>query len=187
MAGRRLAASDAGGRDADLVLLRGRVHTLADAGPPAEGLAVRDGRIVAVGDADAIRAWVGPRTEKINLAGRTVLPGFNDAHNHLLWAGLNAIRPALDGAHSIADVLRIVGEVARQRQPGEWIVSAPAWHIHQLAERRHPTREELDRVAPENPVFLAGMVHDACANSLALRVCGIDASTPDPPGGSIER
>ncbi len=183
---RRSLASDPEG-PADLVLVGGRVLGLGAASRPAEGLAARDGRIVALGDRDTLRERVGPRTEVIDLAGAIVLPGFVDSHNHLLWAGLNAVRPALDQARSVDDVLGLVARAAAERQPGEWIISAPSWHIHQLRERRHPTRAELDRVAPANPVFLIANLHDATANSLALRLSDVDAGTPDPPGGSIER
>ncbi|HEY7066499.1 MAG TPA: amidohydrolase [Chloroflexota bacterium] len=172
---------------ADLVLLGGRALTLADDAAPAEGLAVRAGQILALGDTASLREYVGPATEVIDLRGRTVVPGFIDSHNHMLWAGLSVIRPALDQARSVDDVLGIVARAAAERLPGEWIVAAPAWHVHDLREQRHPTRHELDRVAPQHPVFLASYVHDASVNTAALQRCGIDARTPDPDGGSIER
>jgi predicted amidohydrolase YtcJ len=174
-------------RPADLVLTGARVLTLAAAPPRAEGLAARDGRIVALGRAADLRPYVGPRTEVLDLRGKVVLPGFVDAHNHLLWAGLSNVRPALGDARSVADLLAVVAEAAAARPPGEWIVSAPAWHITALREGRHPTRAELDRVAPANPVYLNSNSHDAAVNSLALRLCGIDASTADPAGGSLDR
>jgi predicted amidohydrolase YtcJ len=174
-------------RPADLVLTGARVLTLAADPPRADGLAARDGRIVALGSAADLRTYVGPRTEVLDLGGRVVLPGFVDSHNHLLWAGLSSVRPALGEARSIADVLAVVAEAAAARQPGEWIVSAPAWHVTALREGRHPTRDELDRVAPANPVYLNSNSHDAATNTLALRLCGIDAGTPDPAGGSVDR
>jgi predicted amidohydrolase YtcJ len=190
--GMATARGSAGSREpassyADLVLLAGRVLTLAAAAEPMEGLAVREGRIVALGDSATLREHVGPTTEIVDLRGRTVLPGFIDSHNHMLWAGLTVIRPALDQARSVDDVLGIVARAAAERPAGEWIVAAPAWHVHDLRERRHPTRHELDRVAPLHPVFLASYVHDASVNTAALACCGIDARTPDPDGGSIER
>src|SRR5438046_3149464 len=102
--------------------------------PRADGLAARDGRIVALGSAADLRAYVGPRTELLDLGGKVVLPGFVDSHNHLLWAGLSSVRPALNEARSIADVLAVVARAAAARQPGEWIVGAPAWHVTALRE-----------------------------------------------------
>ena len=117
------------------MLTGARVLTLAaESAAGRDGLAARDGRIVALGSAADLRTYVGPRTEVLDIGGKVLLHGFVDSHNHLLWAGLSSIKTALGEARSIADILAVVAEAAAARQPGEWIVSAPAWHVTALRE-----------------------------------------------------
>lgn len=171
---------------ADLLLLGGQVITMTSARPHAEAIAIGGDRILAVGSTDDLAGYADARTRVVHLQGRTVVPGFFDSHCHLLWSGLGVARPSLEQARSVADVLAVVAAAVAQTSPGEWVVAAPAWRTSQLHEGRYPTRAELDTVSPNNPVYLPNF-HAGVANSLALRLAGIDASTPDPPAGAIER
>lgn len=172
-----------------LILTGGRVFCGLNEGF-VEAVAISSGRILATGTAEAIAELAGPETRVIELAGRTAIPGLNDAHMHLLPYGLNMkqinLRPE-SGASSIAEVLRRVAERARTAKPGEWIKGRGYDH-NELAERRHPTAEELDKVAPNNPVCLTRTCgHVAVINTAAMREAGIGHNTPSPDGGLIER
>src|ERR687895_172537 len=131
---------------ADLVLRNAHVLTMDERRRRAHSLAVRDGRIVALDD-DASH-WTGERTRVIDLAGRFVMPGFHDSHNHMLMTGLALNRPDLSQARRLADVLEVVRAAAERLPAGTWIETSARWHESQLAERRFPTRHELDRAAP---------------------------------------
>jgi predicted amidohydrolase YtcJ len=167
---------------ADLVLRGGRVLTLDPASTVAEALAVRDGTIVAVGS----DTEVGSAPQIIDLAGRTVIPGFVDTHCHFEEAGTDEDTVSFDGARTVADVVERVRAAARRTPEGEWI-RGRIWHpVSQLAERRRPNRDELDAATTAHPVHLP-VGHSSILNSLALRAAGIGRDTPDPQGGTIER
>jgi predicted amidohydrolase YtcJ len=172
-----------------LILTGGTLHTIDPSQPHATALAIADDRILAVGDDQAIRALAGPTTRRVDLAGRTVVPGFNDSHVHLWKMGMlltqvNA-RPA--AAPSIADLVDAYADRARHTPPGQWI-EGRGYDENRLAEQRHPTRADLDRAAREHPVVLGRTCgHIIVANSRALQLAGISAATPDPPGGQIDR
>ena len=172
-----------------LILTGGRVFCGLDEGF-ADAIAMADGRVLATGSAEEIAALAGPETRIIDLAGRVATPGLNDAHMHLLPYGLGLkdinLRPE-SGARSIKEILRRVAEAVKSAQPGEWILGRGYEH-NELTELRHPTAEELDRVAPNNPVYLKRTCgHLAVANTQALREAGIGHNTPSPDGGMIER
>jgi predicted amidohydrolase YtcJ len=170
------------------VLYNANVLTMAPAQPRAEAIAIADGRILAVGDNSDVRALAGPGSELVDLAGRTVLPGFIDSHAHVSQVGAELLKVDLSRCRSIADVLAAVAERARTTPRGEWIEVSAMWHETALAEKRFPTRRELDAVVPDHPVYLPrGTRFFAVANSLALRQAGIDEHTPEPDGGSFER
>jgi len=182
---------------ADMILVGGRVWRhphedgLAPAGArgAAEGVAVAGERILAVGTRDEVMSYRGRGTEVVDLGGRTVLPGLIDSHCHIV--GLGLARAAIDlnypGVKSIADICRLVAERAATQPPGTWIRGRGYDHLR-LAERRHPTRWDLDPVSGDHPVILVRSCgHIAVANSEALRRAGIGRDTPDPPGGMIER
>ena len=172
---------------ADLVLLHGKVITVDPTDTLAQALAVRDGRIVAVGSDAGIAALVGPKTRVIDLHGRAATPGLIDAHAHVLETGTGELFEVdLSAAASIADVTGAVARRAANTPPGQWIVGG-GWDEGKLAERRYPTAAELDAVAPNNPVWLMQTTgHYGVANSAALNLAGIDAATPAPPAGTIE-
>lgn len=174
--------------DADLVLHSGRVYTADAAFSVAEAVAIRHDRIVAVGSNAEVDAVAGPSTRRVHLNGRTVVPGFFDAHTHAMSIGINLAKVDLSGATCIDDVLRQIAARARETPPGEWIEVAPTWHESSLRERRFPTRAELDAVAPDHPVYLPrGTRFFAVTNSAGFSAAGIHRDTLDPEGGRFER
>ncbi len=173
---------------ADVVLHHGRVRTVDTQSSTAEAVALSGDRILAVGSNDAMEAVTDADTRRIHLNGRTVLPGFFDAHAHALSIGINLAKVDLSAATSIDDVLQRIAERGRQAPRGEWIEIAPTWHESTLAERRLPTRQELDSVAPEHPVYVPrGTRFFAVTNSAGFAAAGVDTSVGDPPGGQFER
>lgn len=177
---------------ADLILTGGRVYTVDAARSWAQAVAVRAGRIAAVGPDAAVRALAGPGTQAVDLAGRMLLPGFQDAHVHASAAGLERARCDLSELHSLPDYLAAVGSyAARTGGPGGaaadgWITGG-GWAMD-VFPGGNPARADLDRVAGGRPVFLPNRDHHAAwVNSRALELAGIGAGTPDPPDGRIER
>ncbi len=173
----------------DLVLVNGHVITMDRTRPEASAVAIRNGTIAAVGDDAAARAAAGPGAEVIDLRGRTATPGLIDAHAHPMAVGfaLQDLDLATPPNRSIADIAALVATAARQRPPGEWIVGR-GYDQARLAEQRHPTRHDLDPMAPNNPTLLIRICHHVgVANSRALQLAGITATTPDPDGGRIDR
>jgi predicted amidohydrolase YtcJ len=172
---------------ADHVFGHGHIRTLDPAVPVAQALAVRDGRIVAVGTDRAMGELAGPGTRFADLGGCTVVPGFHDAHCHILLFGLSLTEVNVRGAPAIVPIVEAVAERARRQPRGQWIRGG-GYNQDKLAERRHPTRAHLDLAAPDHPVFLSHISgHMAVANSRALEAAGIGTATPNPPGGIIER
>jgi len=163
------------------------VYTGEPGKPPETSLAVACGRVAAVGDEAVVKALHGPNTRVVDLAGRTVVPGLADAHLHILGYALSLDQLALAGSRSVAEIRAAVAAAARRLAPSEWIAGR-GWDQDQLAERRLPTKLDLDEVSPHHPVFLQRTCnHIAVVNSAALRVAGIDRDTADPPGGRIDR
>jgi predicted amidohydrolase YtcJ len=176
---------------ADLIVFNGKIVISARASDIAEAMAVRDERILAVGRTEDILRLAGPRTTRVDLHGRTVIPGLIDTHTHALDWAKSVVRDELDLSYpkisKIADVVKAVAERAGKLQPGQWIAGT-SWDDAKLAERRYITRQDLDAVAPANPVYLVHVSgHLAAANSAALELAGITAATPDPQGGVIEK
>ncbi len=169
--------------DADLILYNGKIVTVDAAFSIRQAVAIKDGRITAVGDSqEVLRAQRGPRTRLIDLAGRTVLPGLIDSHLHPLEAGLSEFREPLPPLNSFAAIQEYIRAQARKTPKGQWIV-VPRTFPTRLEELRMPTREVLD-VTRDHPVlFDASYV--VVVNSLALRMSGITRDTPDPPHGEI--
>jgi hypothetical protein len=173
---------------ADLVLRGGPIFR-ALGSDRVDALAVWSGRVLAGGSAGDIEPLIGPQTRIVELRGRSAVPGFNDAHQHLLSFGRSMMQVNLrPGAIStLAELLATVKARAGDTPPGEWIFGGRYDHFY-LDVKRHPLREELDGAAPDNPVFIKRTCgHMGVANSRALALAGIDVNTPDPPGGHIEK
>ncbi len=169
------------------VIVGGRVRTLV--GGDAEALAFEAGRIVAVGTEAQVRGVAGEGAAMIDAAGLTVVPGFVDAHHHVSIAALygGAVRLAAPAVTDIPSLQAMLAAASRALPEGRWLV-AMHWDESRLAERRPPTRAELDDAVPDRPLFaLHHTCHRALANSRALALAGIDAATPEPSGGAIER
>lgn len=170
---------------ADLVLTGGPVHTVDPARSRAGAVAVRDGRIVAVGH-DEVRELIGPRTEVVDLKGKLLLPGFQDAHVHPQGAGLELGLCHLADTVDPAVYLRRIREYADRNPDAEWITGG-GWSLEAFPGGA-PTAAALDAIVPDRPVFLPNRDHHgAWVNSRALERAGIDARTPDPADGRIER
>jgi len=171
----------------DLVLINGKVLTMDDRSSVVEALAVLDGKILAAGSNASIKSIAGTRTRVLDLAGKTVVPGLIDTHAHFKAAGLADYVVIMNRAKSVAEALEAIKTFAAKKKPGEWIVGS-AWHPpSQLAEKRYLTKQEIDSVAPNNPVYLRTVGHFSMANGMALQKAGVDKSTPNPSGGSFEK
>ncbi len=174
---------------ADMILLNGRISTLDRALPEAEAIAIRDGRVEAVGATDDIIRLVDGTTDVdiIDLDGRRVIPGLNDSHTHLIRGGLNYnMELRWEGAPSLADALRMLRDQAARTPAPQWVRVVGGWSQFQFAERRMPTLGEINAAAPDTPVFILHLYGRALLNRAALRVLGITRDTPNPPGGTIE-
>lgn len=185
-----LAAASATAQErADLVVTNAVVHTMNPAAPRAEAFAVADGEIVAVGTTAEIEALAGSDTERLDLAGRTVIPGLIDAHAHVIGLG-GALRTVdLVGTANPEEIAERVRRAAADREPGEWILGR-GWDQNDWPEGRRdfPTHEMLDDVSPENPVWLTRIDgHAGWANARAIETAGVTAETTDPEGGRIVR
>jgi predicted amidohydrolase YtcJ len=173
---------------ADLILHGGRLTTLDPANPTATAVAVKGGKLVAVGDDEDVAPFRGPGTTAIDLRGRTAVPGLYDSHLHLIRGGLNYnMELRWDGVPSLADALRMLREQARRTPPPQWVRVVGGWTEFQFAERRMPTLAEINEAAPETPVFVLHLYDRALLNGAALRASGYTKDTPDPPGGEIQR
>jgi predicted amidohydrolase YtcJ len=191
------AASLAFAQDtADRIFTGGPVLTMNDAQPRAGAVAVKDGRIVAVGTPEEIEAYRGEGTDVTDLAGRALVPGFVDAHGHMFFGGVQALSANLlappDGEvsdiASLQQTLRDWTEANRATVEKANLILGFGYDNAQLAELRHPTREDLDAVSTEIPIYLIHQSgHIAVANSKALEAIGITAASEDPPGGVIIR
>jgi len=171
---------------ADLVLTGGAVYTVDAARTWAQAVAISGGRIVAVGSDADMRPRVGPRTEVVNLRGRMLLPGFQDAHVHASRGGMDRSQCDLAGVHTREGYLAAIRSYAG-RNPGAVWIAGGGWGMD-VFPGGVPSKDDLDAVVPDRPVFLSNRdLHGAWVNSRALALAGIDATTPDPPDGRIER
>jgi predicted amidohydrolase YtcJ len=175
----------------ELILVNGRIHTVDDRTPTATAVAIRDGRFVAVGSDEEIRALAGAATRIEDLQGAAVVPGLIDAHNHLQTTGQMLREVRLYDTRAIPEIVERVAARVAETPKGEWIVGR-GWDESLLAEKRHPNRHDLDAVSPDNPVVIHRVWNKLVCNTAALRAAGIDRETPDPPAdvlysGSFER
>jgi predicted amidohydrolase YtcJ len=173
---------------ADLILHSGKIVTLDRARPLQTALAIRDGVIVTAGSRREVERRRGPATVEVDLAGRTVIPGLNDSHLHLIRGGLNYLMELRwDGVPSLADGLRMLAEQSARTPAPQWVRVIGGWSEYQFAERRMPTLEEINAVSPHTPVMVLHLYTRALLNRAALRALGYTRDTPDPSRGEIQR
>ncbi|AOF92925.1 amidohydrolase [Sinorhizobium sp. RAC02] len=173
---------------ADLILHNGRFTTLDRSNPQASAVAIADGTFLAVGDEREVMALAGPETRVIDLKGRSVLPGLCDNHTHVVRGGLNFnMELRWDGVRSLADAMDMLKRQVAITPPPQWVRVVGGFTEHQFAEKRLPTIEEINAVAPDTPVFLLHLYDRALLNGAALRAVGYGKDTPNPPGGEITR
>ena len=171
----------------DLVALHGKIWTENPAQPEAQALAVAGHRILAVGTDAEIQAMAGPRTRVMDLAGQRVVPGFNDAHVHFFWGGQGLASVQLTDAPSRAEFIKRIGDFAKTRPGGEWIVDGN-WDEQKWSPVELPRHEWIDAVTPDNPVWVQRSDgHMVLANAVAMKLAKIDRNTRDVPGGTIVR
>jgi len=172
---------------ADLIITNAKVWTVDKTHPTAQAVAVLGDRIVAVGSNADIDVWRGHDTKVIDAGGKLLLPGFNDAHVHFVSGGLQLESVQLNDATSKQEFVRRIAAQAKKTPKGEWIQGGD-WDETKWSPLSLPTKELIDAVTPDNPVFVSRYDgHSALANSTALRLAGITSQTPDPPGGVIIR
>ncbi|MBT5187611.1 MAG: amidohydrolase [Kordiimonadaceae bacterium] len=188
---------------ADTLLINGKIITVNKGFDVVTSVAIKDGKFIAVGATAQILPLSDEKTTVIDLKGKTVVPGFIDGHAHMDREGLKYIPTSLDGAHSIKDILSIIEQEVKTKKPGEWIVTMPMGDYPYygiradfLKEGRFPTRHDLDKVAPNNPVYIKSPWYYwtgvapiiSIANSAALKLAGINKDTKVPhPGMTIQR
>jgi predicted amidohydrolase YtcJ len=171
----------------DTLFYNGKIHTLDATQPRAEAIAIAQDQIVAVGADATIRSLASSATRQMNLQGRTVLPGFIDAHIHFLGYGQSLKEIDLMGAPTLEAALATVAEHAARTPAGHWL-SGRGWDQSLWPGYAFPTRQDLDRVSTQHPIFLRRKCgHAGWANSRALELAGITAATANPDGGEIER
>ncbi|HEV7798462.1 MAG TPA: amidohydrolase [Pyrinomonadaceae bacterium] len=172
---------------ADLVFKNGNIYTVNERQPQAEAVAVKGDRIIFVGSNQDVQKYVGKSTRVIDLGGRTMVPGMTDAHHHLSGVGFRELTLNLEGLRSLQEFLAKVKERVDQKHPGEW-VTGRGWIETFWSPAVFPTRWDLDKIAPNNPVFLdRADGHGAVANSAALKIAGVDKNTPSPFGGEVSK
>jgi predicted amidohydrolase YtcJ len=179
---------------ADVIYTGGDIVTMADANPTAEAIAVHGGKILAVGGVEEVMKHRGEATRVFDLKGKTLLPGFIDPHSHLIQvaaklATANLSPPPVGPVDTLAKLKEVLREYkkAKQLKPGQWIIGM-GYDDTALGEKRHPTRDDLDDVSTENPIFLLHIsCHIAALNSKALALAKISADTVDPESGKVRR
>ena len=174
--------------NAELILYNGRFTTLDRSNPAATAVAISDGRFVAVGSDSDILQRVGTNVRRIDLKGRRVIPGLIDSHMHIIRGGLNYnMELRWDGVRSLADAMQMLKEQVARTPAPQWVRVVGGFTAHQFAEKRLPTLDEINTVAPDTPVFLLHLYDRALLNRAAVRAVGYTKSTPDFPGGEIVR
>ncbi len=180
-------AQDSPKSAADTILINGNIYTVNTKQPWAHALAIRTGKIVAVGDDSQIEKLRGPATKVIDAGGKLVLPGFVDCHIHFLEGSISLGQANLEGAKNPADIQRILRDYAAHHTGNTWILGG-GWNYAMFGDENLPHKKYLDELFPDRPVFLSGYDgHTSWANSKALALAGITKDTPNPPNGAIVR
>lgn len=174
--------------NADLILVNGKIHTVDRDLPTATAVAIKDGKFIVVGSDEQAMASKGATTHVIDLKRRTVIPGLNDSHLHLIRGGLNYnLELRWEGVPSLSDALQMLKAQADRTPAPQWVRVVGGWTEFQFAESRMPTLEDLNKAAPDTPVFVLHLYDRALLNRAALKVVGYTKDTPNPPGGEIQR
>src|SRR5882672_11557365 len=172
----------------DLILFNGNITTLDRQKPEAQAAAVKDGRFAAVGSDREIMALAGADTKRIDLGGRRVIPGLIDNHMHVIRGGLNYnMELRWDGVRSLADAMGMLKQQVDRTPAPQWVRVVGGFTEHQFAEKRLPSLEEINAIAPDTPVFILHLYDRALLNRAAVRVVGYTKDTPNPPGGETVR
>jgi predicted amidohydrolase YtcJ len=172
----------------DVILTNGRFTTLDRSAPNPEAVAITGGRFSAVGDARDIMPTADAATRVIDLGGRRAVPGLIDSHMHIIRGGLNYnMELRWDGVRSLSDAMSMLKRQVEVTPPPQWVRVIGGFTEHQFAEKRLPTLDELNAIAPDTPVFILHLYDRALLNRAALRVVGYTKDTPNPPGGEIQR
>lgn len=183
-----LAMVDASAQPPDMVLLDGKVVTVDAESSLREALAIRDGKILALGSTAEIRRLAGPATRVVELGGRTVIPGLIDSHLHAVRAALSfSTEVNWIGARSLREATMRIGEAARRRPPRSWLIVAGGWNELQFEERRRPTQAELEAAAPDNPVYVQLGYGWAVMTDDGFEALGIRSEADLPAGGTLVR
>lgn len=172
----------------DLVLLNGKITTLDRAKPEAQAIAIKDGRITSVGTDREIGPLAGPKTKKIELGGRRLVPGLIDSHTHIIRGGLSYnMELRWDGVRSLADAMHMLKEQVDRTPAPQWVRVVGGFTEHQFAEKRLPTLDEINAIAPDTPVFILHLYDRALLNRAALRAIGYTKDTPAFPASEMVR
>ena len=172
---------------ADLILVHGKIWTENPRQPEAQGLAIRGNRVAAIGGDEVILKFAGPNTKTIDLKGRRVVPGFNDAHVHFYMGGDGLTSVHLHDAGTREEFRKLIANFASNKKKGEWILNGN-WDHERWSPAQLPTHELIDDVTSDNPVFVNRSDGHMClANALAMKLAGVDRNTRDVPGGVIVR
>jgi len=173
---------------ADLILYNGRISTLDPGNTSPEAVAIADGRFLSVGRARDVEATAGATTKRIDLQGRRVIPGLIDSHMHIIRSGLSYnLELRWDGVRSLSMALQMLKAQVDRTPAPQWVRVVGGFTEHQFAEKRLPTIDELNAIAPDTPVFILHLYDRALLNGAALRAVGYNKATPNPPGGEIVR
>lgn len=173
---------------ADVILRNGRITTLDRSNPEAEAVAIADGRFLAAGREAEIMTLARPETRVIDLRRHRAIPGLIDSHMHIIRGGLNYnLELRWDGIRSLSDAMDMLKRQVAVTPPPQWVRVVGGFTDQQFAEKRLPTLDEINAVAPDTPVFILHLYDRALLNGAALRVVGYSKDTPDPPGGEIQR
>ncbi|TDO24298.1 amidohydrolase [Pedobacter duraquae] len=173
---------------ADMILFNGKIHTIAKHTKEISAVAIKDGQFIALGTDAEVMNYVGSSTQVIDLEQKRVVPGINDSHIHLIRGGLNYnLELRWDGVPSLADALRMLKVQVDKTPAPQWVRVVGGWSEFQFAERRMPSLDEINAIAPDTPVFILHLYDRALMNAAALRAVGYNRDTPAPPGGQIQK
>lgn len=171
-----------------LILKNGKIVTLDPKSPEVQAVAIADGKIFRTGSTDEIMRLADSATKIVDLNGRRVIPGLNDSHLHIIRGGLSYnMELRWEGVPSLADALKLLKEQADNTPAPQWVRVVGGWSEFQFVEKRLPTLDELNKAAPDTPVFVLHLYARALLNRAALNVLDFNKDTPDPPGGTIQR